>query len=109
MIAISTYIKKLENEITSWYVDMTDTFYSELGEAYASFLEAENEDQEDCDNKIPFSGKIDNLIDPEMNIEEVILTIMEAKVSSNSKEEEAEALLKFIENFNKEYLIIKKG
>ena len=108
MLTISTYIKKLEDEVTSWYVGITDEFYSELEESYTSFLEAENEGQEELDDETPFSEKINNLIDPDMNIEKVILKIMKIKVSSNSKEEEAELLLKFIENFNKDYLIIKR-
>ena len=108
MITISTYIKKLEEEITSWYVGITDEFYSELEESYTSFLEAESEGQEELDDETPFSEKIDNLIDPEMNIEKVIEMIKEANIVSSSKEEGDILISKFIENFNKEYLIIKK-
>ena len=55
------------------------------------------------------SDRIDRMIDPEMNIEKVVRMIEDTKDLSYTKGESNNLIEKFIENFNKEYLIIKKG
>ena len=63
-----------------------------------------NNNQED----LTFSERVDELVDPEMNIEKVVRMIEDAKDLSYTKGESFNLIESFIKNFNNEYLIIKK-
>ena len=63
-----------------------------------------NNNQED----LTFSERVDELIDPEMNIEKVVRMVEDAKDLSYTKGESFNLIESFIKNFNSEYLIIKK-
>ncbi len=104
--------KEVQEFVAAWYIDTCQEFYNLLEAHYNEEREYDEEDdleREEWDEEMTISDRIDAMIDPEMNIEKVVQMVMETKVVSNSKGEEAELLLKFIENFNNEYLIIKKG
>ena len=64
---------------------------------------------EEWDDEITISDRIDAMIDPEMNIFKVREMFDEANDLSNTKSEASYLIDKFVENFDKEYLIIKKG
>ena len=66
-------------------------------------------DPEEWDDEITISDRIDAMVDPEMNIEKVIEMICDTQDLAYTKGEGMLMIEKFIENFNKEYLIIKKG
>ena len=66
-------------------------------------------DPEEWDDKITISDRIDAMVDPEMNIEKVVEMICDTQDLAYTKGEGMLMIEKFIENFNKEYLIIKKG
>lgn len=75
-------------------------------------LEAVSEveaDSEEWDDEMTISDRIDAMVDPEMNIEKVIEMICDTQDLAYTKGEGMLMIEKFIENFNKEYLIIKKG
>ena len=98
-------IPKIEEYIKEWYRTACDNFYNTI-EAYY---------QEQCadipdfpEEEMTISDIIDSRIDPEMNIEKVVEMINDAKDLSYTKGESLNLIEKFIENFNKEYLIIKK-
>ena len=97
-------LKDIKFYVIDWYCMNCLNLYSKLEKRFYDNLDHENESEE-----LTISNRIDSMIDPEMNIEKVVLMIMDAKVVSNSKGEEAELISKFIKNFNNEYLIIKKG
>ena len=59
--------------------------------------------------EMTISDRIDAMVDPEMNIEKVIEMICDTQDLAYTKGEGMLMIEKFIENFNKEYLIIKKG
>lgn len=69
-----------------------------------SFYNILGSEQED----LTFSERVDELIDPDMNIDKVIEMIQDAKSLSYTKSEAYDLIEKFRENFKKEYLIIKK-
>lgn len=54
------------------------------------------------------SDRIDSMVDPEMNIEKIVEMITDATSLSYTKGESLFLINQFIENFNKEYMIIKK-
>lgn len=66
-------------------------------------------DPEEWDDEITISDRIDAMVDPEMNIEKVIEMVRGTQDLAYTKGEGMLMIEKFIENFNKEYLIIKKG
>ena len=75
-------------------------------------LEAVSEvevDPDEWDDEMTISDRIDAMVDPEMNIEKVIEMICDTQDLAYTKGEGMLMIEKFIENFNKEYLIIKKG
>ena len=67
-----------------------------------------DEEREEWDDEMTFSDRIDSLIDPDMNIEKVVEMIKDTNDLSYTKHESIALTEIFIENFNKDYLIIKK-
>lgn len=67
------------------------------------------EEREEWDDEMTISDRIDSMVDPEMNIEKVVEMICDTQDLAYTKGEGMLMIEKFIENFNKEYLIIKKG
>lgn len=101
-------IPKIEEHIKEWYRTICDNFYNTI-EAYYQEQCADMPDfPEDDFGDLTISDVIDSRIDPEMNIEKVVEMINDAKDLSYTKGEGMAMIEKFIENFNKEYLIIKK-
>lgn len=101
---------KITEHIKAWYVKICDDFYNLIQNHYE---ESCNEfpdfpDEEELE-KMTISDRIDSMIDPEMNIEKVVGMIADAQDLSYTKGESMAMVENFIENFNKEYLIIKKG
>ena len=95
--------KNLREEIRVWYVDRCQEMYYELEKHYNEVQDLESE-QED----LTFSERVDELIDPEMDIEKVVRMVEDAKDLSYTKGESFNLIESFIKNFNSEYLIIKK-
>ena len=95
--------KDINKHIKEWYVGVCDEFYKQIESHYYENAELEDEEED-----MTISDRIDRMIDPEMNIEKVVEMIHEAKDLSYTKGESINLIEKFIENFNKEYLIIKK-
>ena len=95
--------KNLQDEIRVWYVDRCQEMYHELEKHYNEVQDLESEQE-----YLTFSERVDELVDPEMDIEKVIEMIKDSTSLSYTKGEAENLLNKFIENFNKEYLIIKK-
>ena len=63
-----------------------------------------NNNQED----LTFSERVDELIDPEMDIEKVINLIQDASSLDYTKGETYNLIEKFKEDFNSKYMIVKK-
>ena len=101
-------IKEVKHYVIDWYCGECIKLYKLLEERYYVILDHENE-SEILDQEMTISDRIDSMIDPEMNIYKVIEMIRDAKTVSFTKEGEAELIDKFAENFNNEYLIIKKS
>lgn len=66
------------------------------------------EEREEWDDEMTISDRIDSMVDPEMNIEKIVEMITDSTSLSYTKGESLFLINKFIENFNKEYMIIKK-
>lgn len=99
---------KITEHIKAWYIKTCDEFYNLLQNYYEEQC-AEMEDFPEGDfGDLTISDVIDSRIDPEMNIEKVVEMITDAQDLSYTKGEGMAMVEKFIENFNKEYLIIKK-
>ena len=88
-------------------MNIISTYCFEMGEV-PSTDEIES-DPEEWDDEITISDRIDAMVDPEMNIEKVVEMICDTQDLAYTKGEGMLMIEKFIENFNKEYLIIKKG
>lgn len=112
IFTVEESIQTIQNEIKSWYVSECDNLYGKIYNAYLEFEEAENEEveeeREEWDDEITISDRIDSLIDPEMNIFKIREMFDEANDLSNTKNEASYLIDKFVENFDKDYLIIKK-
>lgn len=112
IFTVEESIQSIQNEIKSWYVSICDDLYDKIYNAYLEFEEAENEEieeeREEWDDEITISDRIDSLIDPEMNIFKIREMFDEANDLSNTKKEASYLIDKFVENFDKDYLIIKK-
>lgn len=102
-------IPKIEEHIKEWYRTTCDGFYDTLNVYYqeqcAEFPDFPTEEELE---EMTISDKIDSMIDPEMTIEKVVEMIVDTQDLSYTKGEGIAMVEKFIENFNKEYLIIKK-
>ncbi len=88
-------------------INIISKYCFEMGEV-PSTDEIES-DPEEWDDEITISDRIDAMVDPEMNIEKVVEMICDTQDLAYTKGEGMLMIEKFIENFNKEYLIIKKG
>lgn len=112
IFTVEESIQTIQNEIKSWYVSECEDLYNKIYNAYLEFEEAENEEveeeREEWDDEITISDRIDSLIDPEMNIFKVREMFVEAYDLSNTKSESEYLIDQFVENFDKDYLIIKK-
>lgn len=95
--------KNLQDEIRVWYVDQCGEMYNELEKHYNEVQDLES-DQED----LTFSERVDELIDPEMDIDKVINLIQDATSLNYTKGEAYNLIEKFRESFKNDYMIIKK-
>ena len=95
--------KNLQEEIRVWYVYRCEEMYYELEKHYNEVQDLESE-QEDS----TFSEKVDELIDPEMDIDKVINLIQDATSLNYTKGEAYNLIEKFRESFKNDYMIIKK-
>lgn len=77
--------------------------YHELEKHYNEVQDLESE-QED----LTFSERVDELIDPEMDIDKVINLIQDATSLNYTKGEAYNLIEKFRESFKNDYMIIKK-
>jgi hypothetical protein len=77
--------------------------YHELEKHYneVQALESEQED-------LTFSERVDELVDPEMDIDKVINLIQDATSLNYTKGEAYNLIEKFRESFKNDYMIIKK-
>ena len=103
-------IKSIEEFITNWYINKCQEYYQLLEDHYNEEREEDDDDveREEWDDEITISDRIDAMVDPEMGIEKVVELINDARSLANTPEEKVTLINKFIENFNKEYMIIKK-
>ena len=101
-------IPKIEQYIKEWYRITCDEFYDLISSYYEEQCSDMPDFPEDDFGDLTISDVIDSRIDPEMNIEKVVEMINDAKDLSYTKGEGIAMIEIFIENFNKEYLIIKK-
>ena len=111
---IPKWEKEVQEFVAAWYIDICQEFYSLLEAHYNE--ERDQEDEEfiereewDEDEDMTISDRIDSMIDPEMNIEKVVETILDIRDNSDHDTEAFDLINNFKDNFNKEYLIIKKG
>ena len=95
--------KNLQDEIKSWYMDQCGEMYNELEKHYNEVQDLESE-QED----LTFSERVDELVDPEMDIDKVINLIQDATSLNYTKGEAYNLIEKFRESFKNDYMIIKK-
>ena len=95
--------KNLQDEIRVWYVYRCEEMYYELEKHYNEVQDLESE-QED----LTFSERVDELIDPEMDINKVINLIQDASSLVYTKGETYNLIEKFKEDFNSKYMIVKK-
>ena len=77
--------------------------YNELEKHYNEVQDLESE-QED----LTFSERVDELVDPEMDIDKVINLIQDATSLNYTKGEAYNLIEKFRESFKNDYMIIKK-
>ena len=77
--------------------------YHELEKHYNEVQDLESE-QED----LTFSERVDELVDPEMDIDKVINLIQDATSLNYTKGEAYNLIEKFRESFKNDYMIIKK-
>ena len=77
--------------------------YYELEKHYDEVRDLESE-QED----LTFSERVDELVDPEMDIDKVINLIQDATSLNYTKDESYNLIEKFRESFKNDYMIIKK-
>ena len=95
--------KNLQDEIKVWYMDQCGEMYHELEKHYNEVQDLESE-QED----LTFSERVDELVDPEMDIDKVINLIQDATSLNYTKGEAYNLIEKFKEDFNSKYMIVKK-
>ena len=95
--------KNLQDEIRVWYVDRCQEMYHELEKHYNEVQDLESE-QED----LTFSERVDELVDPEMDIDKVINLIQDATSLNYTKGEAYNLIEKFRESFKNDYMIIRK-
>lgn len=103
---------EIMNIISLYCFEMGEVSSLNNEETNQLLLEAVSEveaDSEEWDDEMTISDRIDAMVDPEMNIEKVIEMICDTQDLAYTKGEGMLMIEKFIENFNKEYLIIKKG
>lgn len=113
IITVSENYKLILSDISTWYENKCLEKYSLFEQRYYEEMDGiEDEeievDREEWDDEITISDRIDSLIDPEMNIFKVREMFDEANDLSNTKNEASYLIDKFVENFDKDYLIIKK-
>ncbi len=84
-------------------MDQCGEMYHELEKHYNEVQDLESE-QED----LTFSERVDELIDPEMDINKVINLIQDASSLDYTKGETYNLIEKFRESFKNDYMIIKK-
>ena len=77
--------------------------YYDLEKHYIEVQDLESE-QED----LTFSERVDELIDPEMDIDKIINLIQDASSLDYTKGESYNMIEKFRESFKNDYMIIKK-
>lgn len=104
------FINGANQFIGHWYIDKCQEYYQLLEDHYNEEREEDDDDveREEWDDEITISDRIDAMVDPEMGIEKVVELINDARSLANTPEEKVTLINKFIENFNKEYMIIKK-
>ena len=95
--------KNLQEEIRVWYVYICKEMYYDLEKHYNEVQDLESE-QED----LTFSERVDELIDPEMDIDKIINLIQDASSLDYTKGESYNMIEKFRESFKNDYMIIKK-
>ncbi len=95
--------KNLQEEIRVWYVYRCKEMYYELEKHYNEVQDLESE-QED----LTFSERVDELIDPEMDIDKIINLIQDTTSLNYTKGETYNLIEKFKEDFKNDYMIIKK-
>ena len=95
--------KNLQEEIRVWYVYICKEMYYDLEKHYIEVQDLESE-QED----LTFSERVDELIDPEMDIDKIINLIQDASSLDYTKGESYNMIEKFRESFKNDYMIIKK-
>ena len=96
--------KNLQEEIRVWYVYICKEMYYDLEKHYIEVQDLESE-QED----LTFSERVDELIDPEMDIDKIINLIQDASSLDYTKGESYNMIEKFRESFKNDYMIIKKS
>ena len=84
-------------------MDQSGEMYNELEKHYNEVQDLESE-QED----LTFSERVDELVDPEMDIDKVINLIQDATSLNYTKGEAYNLIEKFRESFKNDYMIIKK-
>lgn len=110
ILSIKNFHRSIADDIKNWYNGKCNRLYSNLQDHY----EEERGMKEDMDGAygeqedMTISDKIDSMIDPEMNIEKVVMIIGDAKDLSYTKSESINLIETFIKNFNDDYMIIKK-
>ena len=95
--------KNLQEEIRVWYVYICKEMYYDLEKHYIEVQDLESE-QED----LTFSERVDELVDPEMDIDKIINLIQDASSLDYTKGESYNIIEKFKEDFKNDYMIIKK-
>lgn len=118
---VSGLVENLEEEIERWYYSKCQEFYKILEEHHNEVEVLNEEDEEeiefereewDDDTDGYDDGDIESIIidriDPDMNVRKIINMIEDSYALSNTNSEQDELIKKFIENFEKEYIIIKR-
>lgn len=105
----NSLIQSTEEFITHWYINKCQEYYQLLEDHYNEEREEDDIEREEWDDEITISDRIDAMVDPEMGIEKVVELINDTRSLANTPEEKVTLINKFIENFNKEYMIIKKN
>lgn len=105
----NSLIQSTEEFITNWYINKCQEYYQLLEDHYNEEREEDDIEREEWDDEITISDRIDAMVDPEMGIEKVVELINDTRSLANTPEEKVTLINKFIENFNKEYMIIKKN